>query len=729
MTTRVETDALVNDRASAKLDRIADALVNVGRAGQKAGGQAASGMSKLTQGAGFAIKGLTKLPALAAGTVVGTLFVSGLVQAMDVQDANAKLQAGLGLNEAQSAKAGKIAGDLYKNAYGDSIGDIGQTLTTVFQSGLASVNDSEDAIKGVTTAVENFSKISGEEALPVTRAVSQMLKTGLAKNAKEAFDILTRGQQLGINKSEDLLDTFNEYGTQFRKLGLDGPAALGLMNQALQAGARDSDIAADAIKEFSIRAVDGSTLTATSFRALGLNAKTMAETFAQGGPKAATALGLVLDKLRGVEDPAKRAQIAVGLFGTQAEDLGAALYAMDTGTAVKSLGNLEGAADRAGDALNDTASNKLTTVARTIKMGLVDAIGKYALPQLEKFADWFNGPGKLVITGWALDAGSAVLGMADAMLGGIQTVLGGLGKFGRVASLAAAGAVALFNPSMAAQLLKNADSMGQWADEAADGIGKARTSLHSWQDTLDKTSTKVKLEATIVDLETKLEKAQKELQNPNLTKERRAHLRATIADLEAKIRAAKGGSLLGSPALTATKIAKLEATKTGLDAKIGQAKAALRSPDLTRERRAKLNADIGALLAKKRQAQTAIDNLRGKTVYINFQATGSGASIALNAPGSYGRRAAGGPVRRGTPYIVGEKQPELFIPNQDGEVLPFVPPSPSGGASGYGASGAAPVVVFQSDGSRMGDLIVEILREGVRIRGGSVDKVLSRKAS
>src|SRR5689334_18716404 len=36
-------------------------------------------------------------------------------------------------------------------------------------------------------------------------------------------------------------------------------------------------------------------------------------------------------------------------------------------------------------------------------------------------------------------------------------------------------------------------------------------------------------------------------------------------------------------------------------------------------------------------------------------------------------RAEGGPVRAGQPYIVGEKRPELFVPNQSGRIVPRVP--------------------------------------------------------
>lgn len=44
-----------------------------------------------------------------------------------------------------------------------------------------------------------------------------------------------------------------------------------------------------------------------------------------------------------------------------------------------------------------------------------------------------------------------------------------------------------------------------------------------------------------------------------------------------------------------------------------------------------------------------------------------------------GLRALGGPVTAGAPYIVGERRPELFIPNQSGRILPSLPDNERGG--------------------------------------------------
>ena len=303
---KLEFDVLANDKATGKFDKIARGAKELGSAVDKASDKGAAGLKKLDaqtkktgeglsklgdkgkEGLGKLAEGLKAGPLalVGLGAGLGAAVMEGFGQAMEKEDAVHLLTAQVGGSNADMAKLGKISGDLYKNAFGDSVGEVSQVMKTVFQSGLAATSDAEDKIKGVTTQVMNYSKLTGEEALPVTRAISQMLKTGLAKNATEAFDLLTRGTQKGLDKSEDLLDTVNEYGTQFRKVGLSGTQAFGLISQAIQAGARDSDIAADALKEFSIRAVDGSTLTAQSFKGLGLSAKDMAETISQGGPKA-----------------------------------------------------------------------------------------------------------------------------------------------------------------------------------------------------------------------------------------------------------------------------------------------------------------------------------------------------------------------------------------------------------------------------------------------------------
>jgi hypothetical protein len=173
-----------------------------------------------------------------------------------------------------------------------------------------------------------------------------------------------------------------------------------------------------------------------------------------------------------------------------------------------------------------------------------------------------------------------------------------------------------------------------------------------------------------------------------------------------------------------TREAKLKANKKDLDTKLAAARHQLADPKLTATKKAQLKAEIGQLLAAKARAQAAIDSLHGKTVTIITNYTSKG--VNLQAPSSVGRRAAGGPVKKGMPYIVGEHRPELFVPKQDGEIVPRLPRSAKGTALTTAPTPVAVSLKIESGGSRMDDLIVELLRRYIRVNGGNVQAVLGR---
>lgn len=318
-----------------------------------------------------------KVATAAAGisaAVAGALG-KGVADSLDMGAASAKLTAQLGLGPAQAAEMAKVSASIYSNAWGESTADVNEAIRGVYQQ-IGDTSQAQGGLEGVTKKVMALGEAFDQDVGGVSMAVGQMIKTGLAKNADEALDILTKGFQNGANKADDLLDTMNEYGTQFRKMGVDGQMATGLISQGLKAGARDADIVADAIKEFSIRAIDGSTTTADGFKAIGLNAKKMSADIAKGGPTASAALDLTLDRLRAMKNPVDQAAAATALFGTQSEDLGKALFALDPSSAVAALGQVGGAADKMATTLHDTPAAALEKFKRDATMKLAEIGGK-----------------------------------------------------------------------------------------------------------------------------------------------------------------------------------------------------------------------------------------------------------------------------------------------------------------------------------------------------------------
>jgi hypothetical protein len=88
-------------------------------------------------------------------------------------------------------------------------------------------------------------------------------------------------------------------------------------------------------------------------------------------------------------------------------------------------------------------------------------------------------------------------------------------------------------------------------------------------------------------------------------------------------------------------------------------------------------------------------------------------SADIAAVGSTGFRAAGGPVASGSPYVVGERGPELFVPDRAGTIVP----------SGGGVTVHAPITIngsVLSDESKLGAAVSQalmstLLRLGVRL--------------
>ncbi len=176
-----------------------------------------------------------------------------------------------------------------------------------------------------------------------------------------------------------------------------------------------------------------------------------------------------------------------------------------------------------------------------------------------------------------------------------------------------------------------------------------------------------------------------------------------------------------------TREAKLKANKADLDAKLAAAKKQLADPNLTATKKAKLQAEIAQLLAAVNAAQAKINSLHGKTVTNSVVTKYSSTGVNLTAPSSVGRRASGGPVSKGMPYVVGEHRPELFVPKQDGTIIPRLPRKTSGSAFGGSAQPMAiRLEVAAGNSSAYTAFLISELRKYVRINGGDVQAVLGR---
>ncbi|MFD3911196.1 phage tail tape measure protein [Streptomyces sp. NPDC058603] len=476
------------NRAEAGMRSTGDAMVaDADRAGRQAGTALGDGMADGSDRAAGAGAGALKAFGWAAlGAGIGAALMAGVGEALQQGKVPGQLQAQLGTTGPVAAKYGKVAGDLYAGAIVDSVETGADVIKGIARNGLLPPEATSAQIKTMSKRVADTASVMGEDVGKVSRAVGVMLKTGVASSADEAMDVLVKGTQKGVNSAEDLLDTFTEYPTQFRDLGLDAKTAMGLMQQGLQGGARDADTVADALKEFAIRSKDMSTGSVEAFEDIGLSADTMAKTFTKGGPEASKALGDVLTRIKAIEDPAKRNATAVALFGTKAEDLQGALFKLDPSTAVKALGDVKGATDKAGNAMRDNAATKFEAFKRGATQKIVGVLGNQVVPALVTGADYAVKFGKGVATaaGFVSDHSTAFTVAAGLITAFFLPTLIALGiQAGATSTAVVAGWIAQGTAgagALASFLAANTAILAGWIAQGAGAGAAAARVVGAW---------------------------------------------------------------------------------------------------------------------------------------------------------------------------------------------------------------------------------------------------------
>ena len=75
--------------------------------------------------------------------------------------------------------------------------------------------------------------------------------------SEEAFDLMAKGAQNGLDKSGELADNIAEYGPLWEQAGFSAKEMFTIMQNGLESGAYNLDKVNDFVKEFGISLADG----------------------------------------------------------------------------------------------------------------------------------------------------------------------------------------------------------------------------------------------------------------------------------------------------------------------------------------------------------------------------------------------------------------------------------------------------------------------------------------
>lgn len=337
---------------------------------------------------GIVEKGMSgaKVAIGAVATAITGLGASAVKFGTDYQKASNQLQSETGATAEEMDTLNEAMKNTYANNFGESIEDVSNVIAELRKQ--VGVKWSADAFQEMTQDAIILRDTFDYDVNESVRAAKALMDQ-FGIEGSDAFDLIAQASQKGLDFSGELLDNVSEYSVQFEKLGFSAEDMFNIFESGANAGAFNLDKIGDAVKEFSIRAIDGSNTTIDGFTRLGLNADEMAQKFASGGDVAKEAFYEVIQRIAEMDNSVEQSIVGVDLFGTMWEDLGPDV--------VTQLGSIRDGFDSTKDTMQELSQIKyddlgsaLQGIGRQVQTNLLLPISDKLLPIFNDLANKLN---------------------------------------------------------------------------------------------------------------------------------------------------------------------------------------------------------------------------------------------------------------------------------------------------------------------------------------------------
>ncbi|WP_414842351.1 phage tail tape measure protein [Enterococcus saccharolyticus] len=254
--------------------------------------------------ADFATEGLEKVK-----DMVGNIIESINEASEQYNTLKAQLGSGVDVSEVQTNVA-----NVYAKGYGEDVEEVQQALTAVKQL-MPDLNGKE--LEDMTARALTFSKATDtdiNESIKGARTLMNEFKI----TSVDAFDLMNKGAQNGLNFSGDLADQISEFAPIFNQAGYSANDMFGMMNNALDGGAYNLDRVNDLMNEFTTRLDDGT--ISDNMGLLSDDTQRLFEEYKTGGASASEMFDAVVKDINNMENQTDKAAAASVMFGSLGED-------------------------------------------------------------------------------------------------------------------------------------------------------------------------------------------------------------------------------------------------------------------------------------------------------------------------------------------------------------------------------------------------------------------------
>lgn len=349
--------------------------------------------------------------------------VNAVKSVTSLETAQRQLQASTGATAGEMQQYKSVMEDLHNNNYGDDINDVAQSMALVKQytgeldpSKLESMTENGIAMRDVFD-MDLSETIRGVDAL-----VKNM---GLTSD--EAFDLMAKGAQNGLDKSGELSDNIAEYSQLWGQAGFSAQEMFAILDNGLDSGAYNLDKVNDFVKEFTISLADGR--IEENLNSFSSGTQSLFYQWKSGKATAKDVFYSVIQDLNSATNQQEALTLASNTWSALGEDNAMKVIASlaETNTAYD---NVKGTMESIKDIKYDSLESRFTQLGKKFQTQVGVPIAEKALPAIEEGLD-------------------AVIENMDSLVPAIGGVIASVGTFKATMKLATV-AQALFNTTVSA---------------------------------------------------------------------------------------------------------------------------------------------------------------------------------------------------------------------------------------------------------------------------------------
>lgn len=345
-------------------------------------------------------------------------FLTGIEEfASETIDAQKRLAVQTGLTGDALEGLKDKAVDLFKDGVGASVAEATSAIGTAKQQLGSFLSDA--GLTDFTKSAAAIGKVYDKDVNEVI-SKSRTFISNFKLDGKDAGDLLALAFQKAGTGMDDILDTTDEYSQLLAEAGFSAEEFIGILTTGVQAGVRDTDKLADALKETQIRLKAGD--ISKSLGDISSPITAQIQQIVKAGEQGQLTVAQVIQKTAKLtEDSFQSGQISdsirnqlnVAISGTPAEDIGANLYGRIFGAPIDSA-QITAQATTAGEQLGQAIEPKgvFAKIGKSI-----EAIKTQAATALAPF---ISGAGTLLTSVSQVAPGLSIM----------TEKLGGVGKIG-----------------------------------------------------------------------------------------------------------------------------------------------------------------------------------------------------------------------------------------------------------------------------------------------------------